>query len=100
MRGFFNWKTDGDAAVLGPAEKGFDGDSAAAGLDAGSVLLVGILLIVPRIEAADAVEVVASAFPQGVGKGEANAEPVVVSGRDVNAGFLDAARDLCNLILQ
>jgi len=46
------------------------------------------------------VEVVTPAFSQGVSQGEADGEPVVVSGGDVNGGLLDAARDLGNLLLR
>ena len=94
MLRLFGSETDGDAAVFGPAEEGFDGDASTAGLDAGGVLLVGLLLVVAGIEAADAVEVVAAAFSEGVGQSKADGEPVVIPGGDVNAGLLDAAGDL------
>ena len=72
----------------------------AAGFEAVVVLGVGLLCIVARVEAAEAVKVWPAAFAQGLNKGEAETEPVGIGGRDVSAGRLYAAGDFLYLFFQ
>ena len=72
----------------------------AAGFEAVIVLVVGLLGVVVRIEAAEAVKVSPAAFAQGLNEGEAETEPVSVGGRDVSAGRLYAAGDFLYLFFQ
>ena len=67
-------------------EEGADGDAVAVGPHALVVLVVRFFLIVTRIETAEAVEVAATVFSQGVCECKAEVAPPVVSGGDVGAG--------------
>ncbi len=63
------------------------------GVEAAVVLFVGFCLVVVRVEAADAVEVVTAGFSEFFGEGKAEVTPVVVAGCDVNAPGFDALGD-------
>lgn len=79
--------------VFGQLEEGSDGNAVAGGTEAVVVLAVTFLLVIGGIETAEAVEIGAAGFAQGIGKGEADAEPVSVIGREVFAGCFNALGD-------
>ena len=79
--------------VFGQLEEGANSDAVTVGPEAVVVLAVAFLLVVCGIEAVEAVEVGSAGFSQCIGKSKADAEPVAVIGREVNAGYLDTLSD-------
>ena len=79
--------------VFGQLEEGANSDAVTVGPEAVVVLAVAFLLVIGGIKAAEAMEVGSAGFFQGIGKGEADAEPVTVIGREVRAGCFNALCD-------
>ena len=79
--------------VFGQLEEGATSDAVTVGPEAVVVLAVAFLLVIGGIETAEAVEVGSTRFSQRIGKGEADAEPVTVIGREVRAGCFNALCD-------
>lgn len=66
---------------------------------AGGVLLIGFLLVITGIEAAKALEIGTSSLAQFSGKGEAEIQPVLVVGGNIDASRLDALGDDFNVAI-
>lgn len=79
--------------VFGQLKEGANGDPVAVGPETVVVLTVTFLLVIGGIETAEAVVIGAAGLTQGIGKGEADAEPVAVICREVYAGDLNALGD-------
>ena len=60
-------------------------------------MAVAFFWSVAAVQAADAVVVASSGFPEFIGEGEAEVAPVVVACGDVNAGLLDSRGDGFNV---
>ena len=84
---------DVNPGVLGELEEGGDVDTLAVGAQAAGVLLVGLFGGVARVEPAHAVVEFAAGFPEGLADGEADVEPVVVGGGDIDLALFDATND-------
>ena len=86
--------------VFGQLEEGSDVNAVTGGTEAVVVLAVTFLLVIGGIETAEAVEIGAARLSYGISKGEADAEPIAVIGREVDAGDLNALGDEFDISLK
>ena len=74
-----------DARLVGHVEKGADAGASVRFLQAVGILAVTFSLVVVGIHAAQLVEEFPAVLAEFVGKGEGDAEPVVIAGSEVDA---------------